>query len=138
MLFLRSPEIFISSKSLQIGHLSLQWLQIGQLCTTAYQLLDYFEFYSVCSCNYTQISNKHELPLSIFLKQTPLSCGMALPHINGASDFAIRKVSVNPNKDTDYSLYELKIAGTSSRTADFCKSKMHYQFLRAYSTVSKR
>ena len=28
-----------------------------------------------------------------------ISCGMASPHIIGALDFAIKKVSFNPNKD---------------------------------------
>ena len=67
MLFLRSLEIFISSREINLLDWtpSLQWSQIDQLCTTGYRLLDYFEFYSVCSCSYTQISNRHELPLSI-------------------------------------------------------------------------
>ena len=33
-----------------------------------------------------------------------ISGGMALPHITDASDFAIRKVSLNPNKEADYPL----------------------------------
>ena len=85
----------------------------------------YFECYFVCSCSYTQVSNRHELPLSIADKETDavrhcifltkpmvffrsveltffvnsfISCGMASPHIIDASDFAIRKVSFNTNK----------------------------------------
>ena len=33
-----------------------------------------------------------------FLCEFVHSCGMALPHITNVSDFAIRKVSFNPNK----------------------------------------
>ena len=34
-----------------------------------------------------------------FLCEFVHSCGMALPHITDASNFAIRNVSFNPNKD---------------------------------------
>ena len=34
--------------------------------------------------------------------------------------------------------YELEIAGTSSRTDNYCKSKMQDPFFRAYSRDSKR
>ena len=53
-----------------------------------------------------------------------ISCGMAPPHITGASDFAIRKVSFITQTKTDYQLrrYELEIAGTCSRAHNYCKS----------------
>ena len=71
MLFLRSLEIFISSRDIFIDWtLILQWSQIGQLCTTGYRLLDYFEFDSVCSCSYIQVSNRHALHVSIANKLT--------------------------------------------------------------------
>ena len=36
---------------------------------TRYRFLDYFKFDSVCSCRYTEVSIRHELPLSIVNKQ---------------------------------------------------------------------
>ena len=53
-----------------------------------------------------------------------ISCGMAPPHIIGASNFAIGNVSFITQTKTDYQLrrYELEIAGTSSRTDNYCKS----------------
>ena len=117
-----------------------------------------------CSCSFTQVLNRRKLPLLIVNKQIDagsdivnfiskpmvffrsiklnffvnsfISCGMASPHIIDASDFAIRKVSFNPYRKQTI-CYELKIAGTSSLTDDFCKSKMQDPFFRAYSTVSK-
>ena len=57
-----------------------------------------------------------------------ISCGMALPHSIDASDFAIRKVSFNPTKLRQNIRYELKVVGISSRTDDYCKSKMQNPF----------
>ena len=74
-----------------------------------------------------------------FFVNSFISCGMASPHIIDPSDFAFRKVPCNQtncwNRQTIR--YELMIAGTSSRTADFCRSEMPDPFFRAYSTVSK-
>ena len=128
MLFLRSLEVFISSREMNLCRLDTWPTMVAnsQLCATGYRLFDYFEFYSVCSCSYTQVSNRHELPLSIanknrrcqtlyfFFKQSLwcffrsvkltffvnsfISCGMVSPHIIEASDFAIRNVSFNQNK----------------------------------------
>ena len=61
-----------------------------------------------------------------------ISCSTGPPHITGASDLAVRKVLFNLNKS-----YELEIARTSSRTDNYCKSKMQDPFFKAYSRVSK-
>ena len=65
-----------------------------------------------------------------------ISCGMAPPHIIGASHFAFRKVTFITQ--TYIIRYELEFAETSSRTDNYCKSKMQDSFFRAYSRVSKR
>ena len=58
-----------------------------------------------------------------------ISCGMATPHIIGSSDLAIRKVWFNQNKSEMQTIrYELEITGTSSRTDNYCKSKMQDLF----------
>ena len=118
MLFLRSLEIFISSREINLCRLDTFPTMVANrpVMYNRVRLLDFFEFYSVCSCSYTQVSNRHELPLSIANKQTDavrhctfffkqslwcffrsveliffvnsfISCGMALPHINDASYF---------------------------------------------------
>ena len=71
MLFLRSLEIFISSREINLCRFDTFPTMVAnsQLCATGYRLLDYFEFCSVCSCSYTQVSNMHELPLSIANKK---------------------------------------------------------------------
>ena len=79
MLFLRSLETFISYREISLCRLDtfpttvanrpVMYNRLPALCTTGYRLLDYFEFYSVCTCSYTQVSNRHELPLSIANKQ---------------------------------------------------------------------
>ena len=86
MLFLRSLQIFISSRDiLEAERVSLEGqtreINLCRLDTfptmvakrsfmyNRYRRLDYFEFYSVCSCSYTQVPNRHELPLSIANKQ---------------------------------------------------------------------
>ena len=63
-----------------------------------------------------------------FFMNSFISCGMASPHITDASDFAIRKVSLNPNKGR-LSVMNLRSPGPS---------KMQDPFFRAYSTISKR
>ena len=101
----------------------------SQICATGYRVLDYFEFYSVCSCSFTQVSSRHDLPSSnanekqtlsdivfflnkacdvffffrrvelTFFVNSFISCCIGLPHIIDVSDVAIRKVSFTPNKD---------------------------------------
>ena len=134
MLFLRSLEIFIFSKEINLCRLDTFPTMVANrpVMYNRVRVLDFFEFYSVCSCSYTHVSNRHGLPLSIANKQTDavrhciflnkacgvfffgsveliffvysfISSGMALPYIFDASDFAIRNVSFNPNKG-DYPL----------------------------------
>ena len=71
----------------------------------------------------------------VFFVNSFISCGTASPHIIDASDFAVRIVSFNPRQTIRY---ELKIARTNSRIADFCKSKMQDHFFRGCSVVNKR
>ena len=51
-----------------------------------------------------------------------ISCGMASPHLIAASDFAIRKVSVNPNKGR-LSIMNLKSLGPAARQTITVKVK---------------
>ena len=72
MLFLRSLEIFISSKEINLCRLDTFPTMVANrpVMYNRVRVLDFFEFYSVCSCSYTHVSNRHGLPLSIANKQT--------------------------------------------------------------------
>ena len=165
MLFLWSLEIFISSREINLCRLDTFPTMVANRPVMYNRVPAFGILWTllVCSCSYTQVSNRHELPLSIANKQTDavrhciffnkacgvfffrsveltffvnsfISCGMASPHITDASEFAIRKVSFNPNKGR-LSVTNLKSPGS---VADFCKSKMQDPLFRAYSKVSKR
>ena len=56
MLFLRSLEIFISSREINLCRLDTFPSMVANR-PVMYRLLDYFEFYSVCSCSYTSPSD---------------------------------------------------------------------------------
>ena len=107
------------------------------------------------SCSYTQVSNRHELPLSIANKQTDsvrycnffkqsmwcffrsveltffvnsfISCGMASPHIIDALVFAIRKVSFHPTKGR-LSVVNLRSPGTVAGQPNSVKVKCRIPF----------
>ena len=65
------------------------------------------------------------------------SCGVAPPHVIGASDFAIRKVPFNLNKGR-LSIMNLRSPGPAAGQTDYCKSKVQDPFFRADSRVIKR
>ena len=159
MLFLRSLEIFISSREINLCRLDTSPYNGRKLSTTGYLLWDYFEFYSVCSCSYTQVSNRHELPLSIAKKNRHCqtlyffnkACGVFqecrtdflcefvyfMWHIIASHHFAIRKVSFNTNKGR-LSVMNLRSRGPVASQPISVKVKYRIPFFRAYSTVIKR
>ena len=128
VLFLRSLEIFISSREINLCRLDtfptmvanrlvmynrvpafgLLWILLSAVAAIHKSQID-------ASCLYWfQIKKKQTLSDIVFFLTKPvvffrnveltffvnsfISCGMASPHIIDSSDFAIRKVSFNPNK----------------------------------------